>query len=116
LAKNNSQAVAGNNSLLTENLTVLLAANRFASNIMRKQKIKKYWANTIEFVPTPIKVKALEDSRVTIGQQLTVTGDFAKLDDTFRIYMRSQSSIAADPVPYTLNANKQVFHLLYRKI
>jgi len=100
------QAVTGNNSLLTENLTVPPSGQPFRVQYYLQTKDKKYWANTIEFVPTPIKVKALEDSRVTIGQQLTVTGDFAKLDDTFRIYMRSQNSIAADPVPYTLNANK----------
>ena len=100
------QAVAGNNSLLIKNLTIPPSGQAFRLQYYVQTKDKKYWANTTEFIPTPIKVKALEDSKVTIGQQLTVTGDFAKLDDTFRIYMRSQSSIAADPVPYTLNANK----------
>ncbi|MFU1859384.1 hypothetical protein ACK8HY_20465 [Sphingobacterium sp. NGMCC 1.201703] len=100
------QPVAGNNSLLIKNLTIPPSGQAFRLQYYVQTKDKKYWANTTEFLPTPIKVKALADSKVTIGQQLTVTGDFAKIDDTFRIYMRSQSSIAADPVPYTLNANK----------
>lgn len=99
-------AVAGNNSLLVKNLTIPTSGQAFRLQYYVQTKDKKYWANTSEFVPTPIIVNALEDSKVTLGQQLIVTGDFAKIDDTFRIYMRSKSSIAADPVPYTLNTNK----------
>lgn len=99
-------AVIGNNSILIENLPVSSNDNLHRAQYYVQTKNKKHWGNIIEFVPILFKVNALEDSKVTLGQNLTVTGDFTKLDDTYYIYMRSKNSIAANPVSYTVNTSK----------